>query len=318
MSTSYINKTQDFIDNCLDTAFNKELIRGVKSIKKPGDYDVMFSIKGGEMNILNVGDKVREDIMNHRVKSTLRLFSWASAHLDSQINCNFILSPEDDITTGDDSNVQFSKIGYSACINSPHLPIPDPHFTAHTTNPFIDTIPFLQKKPISIFRGTDTSKQRVRLSQKSRSHPLIDSAITNFLPRSNEESFFKGIDKNKIIAPFMDYSHQLEYKYIIEMYGHAISWDRMCWALPSNSILISVLPNPNESISSSLWYSQFIKANNIVPFVSEEDLLDCSNFSVFDKYYERQKQWGSLVFSQETLLSFTKEFLRRYDSIYNG
>lgn len=317
MSTSYINKTDEAVNFSLDSAFSTQAIKAVNKVTSAGDYDVLFSAENSSVKVLNMGIKVRPDIFRHRVENTLRLFAWAIDNLDEDIDCKFVLSPEDDIQTGDPDDIKFSKIGYSTRDRSNHLPIPDPHFVAHVSNPHKDNLLFSQKKPIAIFRGTDTSKQRVRISHECLTNPLIDCAIANFLPRSNEESFFEGIDKNSIRAPFMDYTEQLGYKYILDIYGHSVAWDRSCWAIPSNSILISIQPNLQESIPSRLWYSKFIENHNIVPSVTESSLLNDLKLSKLDKYLSIQQEWAPFIFSIEALRDYMKKFLVRYNSLYN-
>jgi hypothetical protein len=317
MSTSYINKRREVVDFSITSAFERQSVKAVNEVTSAGDYDIFFSAKNTQLEIIDVGQKVRPDIFNHRIKSTLNLFAWTLNNSVDSIDCKFVLSPEDDIETGDPNGLEFSKIGYSVRHSSQHLPVPDPHFVAHISNPHKDNMSFSKKKPIAVFRGTDTSKQRVRISHKSLDNPSIDCAITNFLPRSNEESFFKGIDKNAIRAPFMNYEAQLNYKYILDIYGHAIAWDRPCWVIPSNSVLILVQPSLAESHPSRLWYSKFIENHHIAPIVSEASLLDNFRLTKVDRYLTLQQEWAPFIFSQETLLEYMKSFLFKYNSLYN-
>jgi len=301
MSTSYINKINYVTSFCIDKAFNRNLIHKSRDVSKAGDYDVVFTLRNDSITLAYQGEGIRPEIFNHRVINTFKLFEWATKHLDSPINCTFIFSPEDNIESGDSGDPSFSKLGFSARPHSYHLPIPDPHFVSHVFNKTLDKLPFNEKKSIAIFRGTDTCRQRVRISQQSLNVPYIDCGISSFLPRKNGELFFKGIDKSLIKAPRMSLDEQFEYKYILDMYGHAVSWDRPCWVIPSNSILLSIDPDPKDSIKSNLWYSEFLDAHNIVPKVTEKKLLNNFDLHSIDDYNPVQKDWAPF-----------------YNSIYNN
>jgi len=316
-------KNDFFVNSCIEEVFSNNNIRANRGVERAGDYDVVFHIKGDSIEVLDVGSRVPQALFDHRVIPTLGLFRWALERSDLKMDCRFILSPEDNINTGDSPGCSFSKIGYSAARQSPHLPVPDPHFLGYVGNSKWERAwgeeGVLELKiNRAIFRGTDTSKQRVRIAQQTLDNIFVDVGITNFLDRKDEKSFFKDIDKSKIQRDWIGPQEQLKHKYILDIYGHTIAWDRPCWALPANSLLVSVRPCVAETPEVHTWYSHFAYSQGIIPWIEEEDLRKAEDWSPYDELNYTQKDFGRLLLDPKTLLSFTNKFLKRYAEEYNS
>ena len=318
-------KNRDFfVDSCLEDIFEYNAIVQNRDVVVGGDYDVIVSIVGRAIRVDSIGAKLLPALWEHRVGTTMELLKWTLERSELDLNCRFILSPEDDINTGDGPERRGSKIGYSCALDSFDLAIPDPHFLKYIGRSHIDEELQKQLLPLSgqinqaVFRGSDTSAQRVRVSQKSLESPFINSRISNFLDRVDAATFFKGIDKEKILSPWMCPEEQLAYKYILDIYGHTIAWDRPCWSLPSDSVLVSLKPCLNENKEVHTWYSHFAYQEGIIPQVNEKELFASKEWGEYSALRKPQKEFGNLLLHPETLLSFFSKFLFKYNFIYNS
>ena len=247
-----------------------------------------------------------------RIKPTLDFFEWVLKYSSLNLDCKFILDPSD--LTGENCppNRTVSLLGYGASLLSDHFSIPDTHFlsyagiletevgafTSHCRQqPQLDTsdqstpvredplsrligllregsldrVPFEEKKDQALFRGgANTNPQRRRLSYSALGNPLLDIKLTSGHPQDE-----------LIHSPYLSVQEHLEYSYILDMYGAANSWDRSCWVLPSQSILLAVKPSDPKLVNIHTWYSHFLYKYGIVPQLSEDELFALKDFSRF-------------------------------------
>mgnify|MGYP003654394860 CR=1 FL=1 len=171
----------------------------------------------------------------------------------------------------------------------------------------LDRLPFKEKKAQALFRGGSTNPQRRRLSYSTVGNPLLDIKLTFHAPHDE-----------LISSPDMSVQEHLEYSYILDMYGGSASWDRSCWVLPSSSILLAVKPSDPILVNVHTWYSNFLYAHDIVPQLSEDELLGLKDFSRFCHLNDIQQNFSRLLLSHTTILNFMIKFLERYNEEFNS
>jgi hypothetical protein len=231
------------------------------------------------------------------------------------LDCRIILGPHDSINKGDPVEREVSKVGFCCPLNSPHFAIPDPHYLSYVANPVPDTVKWEDKRDQVVFRGTDGSMDRINFSFLSYPNSFIDSKISRFLSHDKESLLSQGIDINHIRGDWLTHHDQLEFKYILDLYGHSIGWDRPCWGLPSNSIVILGLPKTQRSFT---WYYPYIKENKIIPEFTQEDLASRSDLAGDDDVFSLQQSFASYLLEPQTPYLFMKEFLINYNAHYNS
>jgi hypothetical protein len=144
---------------------------------------------------------------------------------------------------------------------------------------FLQNEPSLkQKKDQLCFFGSDTGNidetllnQRVTFCLKSINKEKITAKITNFVNFSKDELRDLGMDPDSIESSFVSIKEQLFYKFILDLDGYSSSWDRTAWAMASNSYLIHIKSNLQKFLT---WYYPFIEKNNILPFYTQEEVLN--------------------------------------------
>ena len=343
---------EGFVNYCLDKAFERSAVRCNREASAVEDREVSFWIKKDSLVIENNGEHLRDRrAWKWRVKPTLDFFDLVLKYGSLDLDCKFILDPSD--LTGESSppDRPASLVGYGTSLLSNHFSIPDTHFLSYAgmletevgrftsvergrknatqiayndyrssvkEDPLshligllregrMDRVPFEEKKDQALFRGGATNPQRRRLSHSALSNPLLDIKLTSGLPQ--DES---------ILSPFLSVQEHLEYSYILDIYGKANSWDRSCWVLPSQSILLAVEPSDPKLAKVHTWYSHFLYEYGIVPQLSEDELFALKDFSRFSHLNGIQQNFSRLLLSHSTILNFMVKFLERYNKEFNS
>jgi hypothetical protein len=170
------------------------------------------------------------------------------------------------------------------------------------------------------FIGSDTGpitddllNERIRFCDRAKSTKHINAKISNFAHFNDEMLHDLSIDKNSISSQYVPIDQQLKYKYILNINGNTSSWDRIPWAMMSNSYLIHLASDFNEYN----WYFPFIQNTNAIDSYSADDLLN-NNINYNHSKKELQKNISQILLSHSTQLDYFTEVLINYNRIYNS
>lgn len=205
--------------------------------------------------------------------------------------------------------------------NSPHICIPDSHLprvnSIYKNLNQID-IPFDQKINKISFFGSDTGKryengmcQRTNLCKIYKNHEDVIAKITNFVDNETNES---------IAHPYISIEDQLKYKYILNVNGNTTSWERLIWALCSNSICVFLKP-PSQQDEISWYYHIF---DIFRPFIYLDE-LSVENFIIGSDILQEflinlkkdQKILGETLAQSSFHAVYYSNVLMNYNKIYN-
>ena len=205
--------------------------------------------------------------------------------------------------------------------NSPHICIPDSHIprlnAICTALPSLDT-PFNQKLNKASFNGSDTGRkypdgsvQRVKFCQKYKNHPKIDAKITNFVEQPIDPEIF---------GPFCPIESQLKYKYILNINGNTTSWERLIWAMASNSYCIFIHPPSHQDEIS--WYYHIFDLLPTFSLVGENEVDNFLDWADANEYYilekkKDQKKLGNTLAKIEFHAQYYAQLLYNYNWAYN-
>ena len=312
------NKRKDLIDACINRVFQKNCIKHISKKNKwsPGAEESFFEIKGKEITLIEANQtqsKLRFDFLINLLKAAILKY-------DLNINCKIIFNLMDGISAQE----HYTRICFSASLDSNHILMPDPHLFYHinTLKKNLEDEPtFEEKEDKIIFYGSDTGlvgqdllNQRIKFCAKASNNLKITSKITNFVHFSKELLEDLNINIEDIKAEYQQIPQQLKSKYILDIDGNVASWDRTLWAMASNSYLIHLESDTNNSVN---WYYPFIQENGILPIYKEEDIL---NGKVFydSNIKQKQKDFAEILLSEETQIEYFACVLKKYDEIFNS
>ena len=306
---------RDIIESSIKTFFSHHFLPRTRDEKVFHTGDVVLSCRKNNVTLEWVGKSCEGAIFSHRVNPILHLISRIINKESMELDCRIILGPHDSIDKGDPQHRDTSKVGFCCTATSPHFAIPDPHYLSYVQNPIIDIVPFGEKKDRVVFRGTDGSMDRIIFASRSAKKQFLDCKVSRFLSHNESSLREEGIDINEVSGNWMNHQDQLQYRYILDMYGHSIGWDRPCWGLPSNSIVILIPPKGNRALT---WYYPSIIENNIIPEFSMGDLLNTSSLQEYDHILPEQQSFAKEILNPSTVYNFMKEFLLEYNAHYNS
>ena len=266
----------ELIKFCIQENFKKNSIKYIKTRKN-------FTLESHE-SILEINEKEMKFVQGHdsqdywRLNFLINLIKETVIKNSLKLNCKIILSLGDIVNYKE----KYTRLCFSTHDNSNHIQIPDPHICLNITpniKNFLQNEPSLkQKKDQLCFFGSDTGNidetllnQRVTFCLKSINKEKITAKITNFVNFSKDELRDLGMDPDSIESSFVSIKEQLFYKFILDLDGYSSSWDRTAWAMASNSYLIHIKSNLQKFLT---WYYPFIEKNNILPFYTQEEVLN--------------------------------------------
>lgn len=214
--------------------------------------------------------------------------------------------------------------------NHKNILLPDPHI--YNVAKFVDNFKdwdcdFDSKKDRAIFAGSycggskPEENQRFTFCWGNKESSLADLKITNFFmntPNGHSE-FLQKYDWKQIEKSFISPSEQLKYKYIFNINGETNCWDRLLWAMYSNSLCLYLTPKRNDMS----WYYHYFKSFGGFTFIDEIDWEASVNW--FNKnpeackdLVEKQKKFSSPFVKPKTHYNYLKQILHKYNSIYNS
>lgn len=236
-------------------------------------------------------------------------------------NVEFILNMYEGVYTD-----KTQRFAYTAKPNSGHILIPDAH-SAETRNKILavknNDIPFSAKTKQAVFVGSDTGARRKDgwtmrslMSYTYKDSPIIYSKISA-LDADAEKRFGGRIDLADISGPPESVESQLLSQVILNINGNSTSWERLLWAMASNSICVFVKPFDGEEMYS--WYYPLLEMTGVVPMI-EYDRLEQFMDNDFSTDYWRQKiqdqkAFAEYVSSLDTQTKFLAMVLNKYAEV---
>jgi uncharacterized protein YejL (UPF0352 family) len=307
------------ISESLDFSFLNSDIKKLSYFKDPklSEGHVLLEIKDDQIFVLN----------SHKSIDELRLNTFGNFLINIinglNINCRFILNTRDENSSMGFSTFQFSKKEN----NSHHITVLDPHYILRYINyKPSDQKQFKDKKNKIVFRGTDTGcypnplkNERIQLSKETFKKSWADIKISKFLFYDKESLSSFEIEQDKIKGDFLDFAQQSENKFIADIYGHTVAWDRNIWAMGLNSILLKLHLFEKDKIH--VWYSKFLDDHHIVPNLFLKDLEDFVTLTPENKLLEileKQLNFSKVINDQNTHKEYMKKVLIKYNEAYNG
>jgi hypothetical protein len=306
------------ISESLDFAFLNSDIKKLSYLNDPklSEGHVLLEIKDDQIFVLNI-DKSTDHL---RLKVFCNFLLSIINGLN--INCRFILN-----TMDQDSSIGFSVFQFSKKENnSHHITVLDPHYILRYINyKPNDQKEFKDKKNKIVFRGTDTGcypnpakNERIQLSKEAFKKSWADIKISNFLYYDKKLLNRFGIEQDEIKGDFLDFAQQSENKFIADIYGNTVAWDRNIWAMGLNSILLKLHLLEKDKIH--VWYSKFLDDYNIVPnlfFKDLEGFITLSSENELLKILKKQLNFSKVINDKNTHKEYMKKVLIKYNKAYN-
>lgn len=333
MYTSFTSK--NIITHSIENEFERNNISSFQELIKNEQLkplELLINLSKGNVELVDHS----LDLQNQwRANATLDMLQTTVRYYDlKNLNCSFIVNL-DDGCHDEDSITRLTTVGRPR--NSNHIGITDslswtmmvPYHSKTTFNliKLTDTDNFNNKKSMMIFRGADTGSnkpntlnQRIRMSQEYFAHSFIDVKITKFIGTDENLLQEKGIDKQNIFSEKMSPDKQLQYKYLLYLYGNCLSTDRTIWNLLANSLMVMV--EPAQEDYHIMWYQLFMEKEKIIPTFSEKNFYE--NFCIWQEthsdleYIDKQIGFGNQLSDPKLHIEYTKEVLLKYNAIYNS
>ena len=276
--------------------------------------EIHCSISRDGVRVLRSSEWVDEIRLNFFIQFTAETIRHHNlSDLDFEAIVNFNDGPQNDSKE--------TRLCFARPRNSPHICIPDSHLprTAGICRQISSVdIPFDEKIDKAIFRGSDTgakhngSVQRIDLCKRYRGSEKVDAKITNFV-----ESPFQ----DDIAGPYTNIADQLKYKFILNVNGNTTSWERLIWAMKSNSICLFVRPPSYQDEIS--WYYHLFDVMQGVLYVDDSSISNfITQFGEDKKYLQAlktsQKYLADILDKPDVHAAYFSAVLKTYNSYYNG
>ena len=316
-------KVSEKIDFCFlkETEHLKHLdVEAIRSSKlRPSEMHI--KIKEGQFTILRQHEE-QDPLRNNFLIS---LFSnrdfFLSNGLDLQnVNCEFIFNSNDDVDFYEEGVPRWC---FTRRAHHPNLLIPNPHIVNihKITESFPSTdMEFNEKEDKAIFAGSYTGgylpedNQRFYFCMKNRYNELGKFVINNFCV---DKKVLEGHDWKSIESDFIPHPIQLKYKYIFNINGNTNCWDRLLWAMNSNSLCLFLRPKREDMC----WHYHFFKTFGGFVYVDETDWEASvkyfnENPSVAEALSINQREQSSGLVSIEAQISYCCKILKFYNNLY--
>jgi hypothetical protein len=308
----------DIIDVCINEIFKKNCINHLRKKEnwEPSPFEIYIEISGKNINVLK-----KHPVQNERrIGFLLKLLELTLLHHNLYLNCKILFN----LTDGIDENEYYTRICFSAALDSNHILMPDLHLFYHiqTIDQHLDGDSLFESKQDKIaFYGSDSGlidesllNQRVKFCSKAFGNDSVISKISNFVHFTEDMLEDLGVKKEEISAQPVSIKDQLDYKYILNIDGNTSSWDRILWAMSSNCYFIHLKSNKNKSVN---WYMPYVYKNNIMPILEEKEILEGKVFYDAD-VKRKQKEFADSLLHQATQLEYFARLLTKYDQLYNS
>lgn len=293
-----------------------------KRINLPEDASKTELLKNEAQFFLSYGvlslERCNPDIDNIRLNFFVNFTSQVVEHFSlKDLNFRFLVNFND----GPENDASETRFCFARPRNSPHICIPDSHLgrTASICNSLesIDK-PFEEKLDKISFFGSDTGRkykdgsvQRVNLCNRYKNSNKIIAKITNFVEQPFDVSIYHEPVSIK---------DQLNYKYILNVNGNTTSWERLIWAMHSNSFCIFIKPPDHQDEIS--WYYHIFDLSQYFLTLDEDSLENFLNSSDSREseikfLKEHQKNIANALAKPDFHAHYYAQVLMAYDKIHN-
>lgn len=281
--------------------------------------EMLISIEDGMITV----EKQHELQKTPRVDVFMHMLANCGADIQT-LNCKFIVNMCDDIETSDPSA---PRLSYTKRDGSCNILIPDAHYPSvcNIVRQIKGNDKFFEnKKDKAIFAGSDTGfyktankNQRFQFCYNNRDNPRGNFKITNFV-EINKDSF-KGLEVAKIYASPISIGDQLNYKFIVNINGNSTSWDRLLWAMSSNSLCLYVRPQ----IAQRSWYYHLFDLMGGPVYIDQdswEEIMNCllENPETADTINGLQIDLARAIANEDNQLEYFRLILEGYNRQYNS
>lgn len=301
---------------CFLNEFNHYRLNIIRDLQNVSLFrnEIHCSISRDGVRVLRSSEWVDEIRLNFFIQFTAETIRQHNlSDLDFEAIVNFNDGPQNDSKE--------TRLCFARPRNSPHISIPDSHLprTVSICNQISSVdIPIDEKIGKAIFRGSDTgakhngSVQRINLCKRYRGSEKVDAKITNFVESPFEDD---------IAGPYTSISDQLKYKFILNVNGNTTSWERLIWAMKSNSVCLFVRPPSHQDEIS--WYYHLFDIMHGVVYVDECSVSNFVTQFVEDKKYLQmvktsQKYLADILGKADVHAAYYSAILKSYNSYYNG
>lgn len=237
-------------------------------------------------------------------------------------DCKFILNMYEGVYTD-----KTQRFAYTAKPNRGHILIPDAHSfatrykiegeVAHKDKPFSAKI----KR--AVFAGSDTGNRRKDgwtmrslVSYTYKDSPTVYSKLTS-LDADAKKRFGGRVNLAEISSSPLSIQEQLNYQVILNIDGNSTSWERLLWAMASNSLCVYVKPFDGEAMMS--WYYPLLEMTGVVPMIEYDRLEQFMDNDFSTDYWQQkiqdQKVFASYVSSLDTQTKFLAMVLNKYAEV---
>lgn len=218
------------------------------------------------------------------------------------------------------------RFAYTAKPNSGHILIPDAH-SQETRNKLLAVKntdrPFGSKIKKAIFAGSDTGARRnfgwtmrSLVSHEYKGSTTVYSKLTS-LDLDAEKRFGGKINLDEIVRSPFSVETQLVYQVILNIDGNSTSWERLLWAMASNSLCVYVKPFDGEAMYS--WYYPLLEMTGVVPMIEYDRLEQFMDNDFSADYWQQkiadQKVFANYVASLDTQTKFLSMVLNKYAEV---
>lgn len=291
---------------------------GLRPDMKLTRQEMLITICYGEI-LINAEHELqkqpRVDLLMHAIKN-------CGADLN-KMNCQFVVNMCDDIETSDPSA---PRLSYTKRDGSCNILIPDAHFlnvcNIVSQIPKVDP-PWEDKKDIAVFAGSDTGfyktadkNQRFQFCHQNQDNPKGHFKITNFVEIDSDSLGKYKLDK--IYSHPISIEEQLNYKFIVNINGNATSWDRLLWAMSSNSLCLYVRPQ----VAQRSWYYHIFDVVGGPIYVDEDSWEPTIDYllkeeAVASNINYKQQKLARVIANVENQLKYFRIILEKYNKAYN-
>ena len=279
--------------------------------------ELHVQIKGGKFSVL------RQHENQDKLRNSFLLSIFNAADLkNSELNFEFIFNSGDDLNFYEEGVPRWC---FTRRCHHPNILLPNPHVSnvQAITDSFPDTdLEFDDKEGRAIFAGSYTGgflpkdNQRFLFCLKNKDHDLGKFVITNFCV---DKKVLKDFDWESLGSDYIPYNEQLKYKYILNINGNTNCWDRLLWAMNSNSLCIFLRPKREDMC----WYYHYFKTFGGFVYADETDWEASVRFfnknpSVAEKLSLFQKEQSAPFTKVSAHLSYFKRIVEFYNKLYNA
>lgn len=304
------------IEYCLLNELDLKRINLPKNVEQTELHrnEAQFSILNGQLILNRKSDSVDDIRLGFFQSFTQQVLDHFKL---KDLEFKFIVNLND----GPENEAAETRFCFARPRDSAHICIPDSHLPR--LNSICEVlpqwdIPFDEKVNKASFFGSDTGRkypdgsvQRVKFCQKYKNHQRIDAKIVNFVEQP--------IDP-EILGEVVSIKDQLLYRYILNINGNTTSWERLIWAMSSNSFCIFIRPPKHQDEIS--WYYHIFDVSSSFLMLGENEVENFiywadNNKEELINLNERQKIMGNTLAKMNLHAQYYGNLLANYNSIYN-